>query len=78
MVSARKPRLQQWTDEHRTGAAAALRLASEPTHFLSTVQVGITAIGVLSGIYGEAALAQPVQRWLCRSSPRFNPMTSCW
>src|SRR6056297_135853 len=38
----------------------ALRLAEEPTQFLSTVQIGITAVGILNGIVGEAALAGPL------------------
>jgi Mg2+/Co2+ transporter CorB len=45
-------------------AAAALRLVEAPTRFLSTVQIGITSIGILNGIIGEAALAAPVAIWL--------------
>jgi putative hemolysin len=43
--------------ETGTGAAAALRLMEDPTQFLSTVQIGITSIGMLSGIVGEAAFS---------------------
>jgi putative hemolysin len=57
IVSARKARLHQWADEGRQGAAAALQLANEPSHFLSTVQIGITSIGILSGAFGERAIA---------------------
>ncbi len=64
VVSSRKARLRQWADEKRTGAKQALALAEEPGHFLSTIQVGITAIGVLSGVFGEATLAGPLSRWL--------------
>jgi putative hemolysin len=46
------------------GAAAALRLLDDPTQFLSTVQVGITSIGVLNGIVGEAAFSDGVAHWL--------------
>jgi len=46
------------------GAAAALQLKEDPTAFLSTVQIGITCIGILNGIVGEAALAPPLARWL--------------
>ncbi len=60
LVSSRKTRLQQWADENRAGARAALALANEPSHFLSTIQVGITAIGILSGVFGEAAIAKPL------------------
>jgi putative hemolysin len=58
VVSARKTRLQQWSDEGRAGAAAALHLANEPGRFLSTIQVGITTIGILSGALAEASVAQ--------------------
>lgn len=60
VVSARKVRLQQWADEGNHRADAALALAREPSHFLSTIQVGITLVGILSGAYGEAALAGPL------------------
>jgi putative hemolysin len=56
VVSSRKPRLQQRADDGHRGARVALRLAEEPTRFLSTVQVGITLIGVLTGAFGGARL----------------------
>lgn len=64
IVSSRKVRLQQWADEGNRGAAAALRLADEPTRFLSTIQIGITLIGILSGAFGEAAIADRLQAYL--------------
>jgi len=57
VVSSRRLRLERWTEEGRSGAAAALQLASEPAHFLSTVQIGMSAIGILSGALGEATLS---------------------
>lgn len=66
VVSSRKARLQQWTAEGRPGAAAALALANEPAMFLSTIQVGITLIGITSGAFGEAALAGGLAAWLSR------------
>ena len=57
VVSSRKARLQQLTDEGKAGAGAALELAAEPGHFLSAIQVGITLIGILSGAFGEATIA---------------------
>ena len=57
IVSARRARLQQMVEEGSTGAAMAIELADQPTRFLSTVQVGITAIGILSGAVGESTLA---------------------
>ena len=64
VVSSRKVRLQQWADDGRRGAKAALALANEPSHFLSTVQVGITVIGVTSGAFGEASFAKGLSDWL--------------
>ena len=50
--------------EGNRSAAIALKLGKDPTHFLSAVQIGITSIGLLSGIYGESLLAQPFALWL--------------
>src|SRR3990167_6339845 len=58
LVTARKTRLQKLMDEGDSGAQAAIKLGEDPTRFLSTIQIGITSIGVLNGIVGEAALAQ--------------------
>ncbi|MGQ0654539.1 MAG: CNNM domain-containing protein [Betaproteobacteria bacterium] len=58
--------MQQWSDDNRPGAAAALALASQPSIFLSTIQVGITLIGVTSGAFGEAKLASGLAEWLAR------------
>lgn len=57
VVSARRPRLQSRAEQGERGAAAALKLAADPTRFLSSVQVGITLIGILSGAYGQATIA---------------------
>jgi putative hemolysin len=64
LVSARKARLQRYIDEGDQGAIYALRLHQEPTHFLSTVQIGITSISILNGIIGDAVLSHPVSLWL--------------
>jgi putative hemolysin len=56
IVSARKARLKTMADTGRAGAATALRLAEEPGRFLSTVQIGITLVGVLAGAFSGAAL----------------------
>lgn len=58
IVSSRRVRLQQMADEGDLGARAALALAEHPTRFLSTVQIGITLIGILSGAFGDAAITQ--------------------
>jgi putative hemolysin len=58
VVSARRARLRSRAEQGERGAAAALKLAGDPTSFLSSVQVGITLIGILSGAYGQATIAQ--------------------
>ena len=63
LVTARKTRMQKLVDEGDSGAAAAIKLGEDPTRFLSTIQIGITSIGVLNGIVGEAALAGPLAQW---------------
>ena len=64
IVSARKPRLQGLEKAGRKGAATALRLASDPGKFLSTVQIGITLIGIVAGAYSGASLGGPVSERL--------------
>jgi Mg2+/Co2+ transporter CorB len=66
LVAARKGRLQSQANSGDKGSAVALELGQEPTRFLSTVQIGITSIGILNGIVGEAVLAKPVSEWLRR------------
>jgi putative hemolysin len=66
LVTARKNRLQRLAEDGDAAAAIAMRLGEEPTQFLSTVQIGITAIGILNGIVGEAALAGPLAGMLYR------------
>jgi putative hemolysin len=60
LVSARRARLQVRIDDGDRGAAIAADLGAEPTRFLSTVQIGITSVAMLSGIVGEATLAPPL------------------
>ena len=64
VVSARKARLQKLADDGSPGAEAALALSNEPSGFLSTIQVGITTVGILSGAIGENTLAEPLASWL--------------
>lgn len=68
VVTSRKPRLKQLAAEHRSGRAA-LDLAEHPERFLSTVQVGITTIGVLTGMLGGDALGTAIGIWLATSLP---------
>jgi putative hemolysin len=64
LVSARKARLQKLIDEGDHGSIAAAKLAEDPANFMSTMQIGISTITILSGILGEAALADPVSEFL--------------
>lgn len=64
LLTARRPRLAALAKQGDALAAAAAKLAQQPTRFLSTIQIGITSIGLLSGIFGEAALAPPLAAWL--------------
>lgn len=63
LTASRRARLSAMEESGDKGAAAALRLMENPTRFLSTVQVGITSIGLLNGIVGEAAFSDSVQAW---------------
>ena len=63
VVSSRKSRLQNLADDGSLGAQAALSLHQEPSSFFSTIQVGITSVGILSGAIGEAAVADPLAAW---------------
>jgi len=67
LVSAKRLRLEKRSAEGNPGARAALDLSDHPSHFLSTVQVGITLIGIFNGAFGEASLAD-------RLAPRFETM----
>ncbi|MCU0928188.1 MAG: hemolysin family protein [Burkholderiaceae bacterium] len=64
LTAARKARLQVMVETGDGGARAAMALHDDPTRWLSTVQIGITSIGLLNGIVGEAAFAQPLAEWL--------------
>src|SRR5690349_6085502 len=56
VFSARRLRLERMALEGNAGAGTAIRLADDPSRFLSTVQVGITLIGIFNGAFGEASL----------------------
>jgi putative hemolysin len=73
LASSRRARLASLAEDGDGGAQAALRLLDEPTQFLSTVQVGITSIGVINGIIGEAAFSADLRQVLesYKVPPRF-------
>jgi putative hemolysin len=60
LVSSRKIRLEQMAENGSKGARRALKLAEDPTGFLSTVQIGITLIGIVAGAYSGATFADPL------------------
>jgi putative hemolysin len=64
LSASRKARLQVMLEADEPGAQAALDLHENPTKFLSTVQIGITSIGVLNGIVGDAAFSGDLAAWL--------------
>ncbi|MGG7518459.1 hemolysin family protein [Allorhizobium undicola] len=64
VVSARAARLKVMADQGHRGAAVAIRLAEDPGRFISTVQIGITLVGVLSGAFSGATLGARLSQWL--------------
>ncbi|WP_149541507.1 CNNM domain-containing protein, partial [Siccirubricoccus phaeus] len=64
VVSARRSRLRAMAEAGRPGASAALALAEEPGRFLSTVQIGITLVGILAGALSGSALGGRLATWL--------------
>ena len=69
LTASRKARLQVMVETGDAGAQVAIDLHDNPTKFLSVVQVGITSIGVLNGIVGDAAFSAPFARWLQSTFP---------
>ncbi|HEX7854950.1 MAG TPA: hemolysin family protein [Sphingobium sp.] len=74
IVSARKPRLQAMVNAGKQGAKAVLKLQEDPGRFLSSVQIGITGIGILAGAYSGEALGQPFGAYI--SLLGFRPETA--
>src|ERR1700704_4704509 len=64
VVSSRRSRLQAMADRNVVGSRRALALASDPGKFLSTVQIGITLVGVISGAFSGATLGLRLGDWL--------------
>lgn len=69
LVSASKARLKHWVEQGRKAARTALELKEDPGRFLSTVQIGITAIGIVAGSYGGATLGERFGAWLAVHLP---------
>lgn len=64
LISAKKTRLKQRVEEGDTRATVALKLANEPTPFLSTIQIGITLVGIFAGVFGGATIAKGLAAYL--------------
>jgi len=75
IVTAKKSRLTALAASGNRSARTALKLAEDPTQFLSTVQIGITSIGILNGIVGETVLAEPFALWLQQAGLQQNVAT---
>jgi putative hemolysin len=69
LTASRRARLQVMVESGESGAQAAMDLHDNPTKWLSTVQIGITSIGVLNGIVGENAFSEPLAGWLQQVLP---------
>jgi len=72
LVSSRKAKLRVEAENGDAGAEKALNLAEEPGSFLSTIQIGITLVGILSGAYGGATVAKSVSAYL-QQYPALRP-----
>ena len=73
VVSSRRSKLQSRAERGDRGARAALKLAEDPTHFFSAVQVGITLIGILAGAFGQATIAGELNAIFERTIPALAP-----
>src|SRR5688572_17689763 len=78
LLTARMPRLSALANQGDALATAAVKLSKEPTRFLSTIQIGITVIGLLNGIVGEAAFAPQLSAWFqsLGLEPRISSITA--
>jgi putative hemolysin len=70
LVSARRARLKAKAEDGHRGAIAALQLLDDPTRLLSSVQVGITLVAIITGVYGGAAYSTGLANWLTEVEPR--------
>lgn len=75
IISSKSTRLKKLIEEGNSGAEAALKLSEDSTKFLSTIQIGITLIGILTGAIGGLAASGPLARYLAQS-PQIAPYSS--
>ena len=69
LVSARRARLKALAEAGHAGARAALALLDDPTRLLSSVQIGITTVGILTGVYSGAAYSEGLAAWVTGIHP---------
>lgn len=72
IVSSKRIRLQNKADSGSKSAAAALKLSDSPSRFLSTVQIGITLIGIFNGAFGEASIVSRLTPFFLNIQPLSN------
>jgi putative hemolysin len=73
LVSARQPRLRALAEQGHRGARAALALLEDPTRMLSSVQIGITLVGILTGVYSGAAFSEQLAAVIRQRIPSLEP-----
>ena len=64
LLTSKRAKLSAMAGRGKKSAEVAMRISEDPTQFLSTIQIGITSIGLLSGIVGESIFAKPLAIWL--------------
>ncbi|MGD9979966.1 MAG: hemolysin family protein [Hyphomonadaceae bacterium] len=74
IVSSKQPRLKVRADRGDKGARAALKLMEDPSRMLSTVQIGITLIGIVAGAYGATAIADDLAPIIAARAPEFSEL----
>ncbi|MGQ0531436.1 MAG: hemolysin family protein [Caulobacteraceae bacterium] len=72
IVSSKQPRLKARADRGDRGARAALKLMDDPSRMLSTVQIGITLIGIVAGAYSATAIADDLAPMIAANAPQFS------
>jgi len=73
IAASRKLRLQRFVDEGHRGATVALALAESPTRFLASMQICLTVLGIMAGVYGGATISVEIEAWLIRAVPSLTP-----